>query len=67
MTDLWRGYFGLEGEGYYHLTMNHAQEFVNPVNGANTLSIESSWSHLKRKLINGIAPDHLADHLCEYL
>jgi hypothetical protein len=67
VKELWRGCFGLDGEGYYHLTVNHAQEFINPLNGANIQTIESSWSYLKRKLVAAIVHDHLADHLCEYL
>jgi hypothetical protein len=66
VTDLWRGYFGLEGEGFYHLTVNHAQEFINPVSGANTQIIESSWCHPKKKVVGGIPHDRLVYHLYEY-
>ena len=50
MSDCWRGYTRLEDEGYEHLTVNHSQHFIDPVSGANTQRIESSWRALKRRL-----------------
>ena len=54
MSDMWSGYQNLltrlSHYGYSHLTVNHSQNFINPVTGANTQSIESFWSVIKRNL-----------------
>ena len=42
-TDLWKGYFNQENYGYKHLTVNHTENFVDPMTGAYTQNIESSW------------------------
>src|SRR5262249_24067904 len=67
-TDQWRAYGNLGNMGYIHNTVNHTQNFVNPVNGAHTQRIVSSWRHLKKKLLHaGIPRVSLGMHLCEYL
>ena len=54
MTDMWRGYRNLIGLlpefQFTHLTVNHSINFVDPITNANTQSIESFWSVIKRKL-----------------
>lgn len=54
MSDMWGGYQNLETRlahmGYVHSRVNHSQNFINPINGANTQSIESFWSVTKRTL-----------------
>ena len=54
MSDMWRGYTNLETilneNNYTHLTVNHSENFVNNITGANTQSIEAFWSVMKRNL-----------------
>ena len=67
-TDEWKGYVDLEKLGYIHKTVNHSVNFVNPKDGTNTQKIESNWRPLKARLARGgVKPDHMADHLAEYL
>ena len=70
VSDGWRGYVGLEAEGFRHITVNHNENFVNPVNPvAHTQTIESLWSRLKdffraNKLRNRV---HLDDYIAEFM
>ena len=68
ITDLWRGYNGLNDLGYNHLTVNHTYNFVDPVTFAHTQNIESSWRPLKKRLNRGgVHKSKLAEHMCEFL
>lgn len=49
ITDCWAGYVNLEALGFIHLTVNHSENFVDPLTGANTQAIENRWSVYKRK------------------
>ena len=44
-TGLWRAYDFLDQYGYVHGTVNHSQNFVNPV---HMNSIEGTWTHAKK-------------------
>lgn len=50
ITDEWRGYWGLEGLGYFHATVNHSLNFVCPLTGANTQLIENTWGWIKKRI-----------------
>lgn len=52
VSDEWRGYWGLEELGYIHCTVNHSQNFICPLTGANTQLIENTWGWMKRKIRN---------------
>lgn len=47
-TDLWRGYQNLENLGMLHYTVNHSQNFKDPISGACTNTAEGTNSGLKR-------------------
>ena len=70
ITDGWRGYVNLSHHGYYHEDVNPWRNFVNPVTGAHTNTIEGCWFHVKRHLQSGVIwlrndPDALATALAE--
>lgn len=52
ITDCWAGYNNLRNMNYTHLTVNHSQNFVDPITGANTQLIENTWGVYKRKMRN---------------
>lgn len=63
-TDLWKGYTGLEQQGYEHHTVNHSQHFVDPVTQIHTNRIEGLWNGLKmnirpRNRVKCTIEDHL--------
>ncbi|XP_066959376.1 uncharacterized protein [Macrobrachium rosenbergii] len=47
VSDCWRAYDCLKDEGYVHLTVNHSMNFVDPVTGAHTNTIERRWRELR--------------------
>lgn len=49
-TDKWKGYNDLNDLGYFHYTVNHKTNFVDPTSGVNTQKIEGYWSVVKRWL-----------------
>uniref|UniRef100_A0A914QWH8 ISXO2-like transposase domain-containing protein n=1 Tax=Panagrolaimus davidi TaxID=227884 RepID=A0A914QWH8_9BILA len=50
ISDCWSAYNGIEEYGMQHLTVNHSKNFKDPVTGACTNRIESSWRHAKAAL-----------------
>ncbi|ETV74672.1 hypothetical protein H257_10796 [Aphanomyces astaci] len=60
----------LADQGYSHEWVNHTENFVNPVNGGHTQSIEGAWEiRIKRfsKAMRGMHRPHLPSYLDEYL
>ncbi|XP_068233875.1 uncharacterized protein, partial [Palaemon carinicauda] len=47
ISDCWKAYNCLEKEGYKHPTVNHSVNFVDPVTGAHTNTIERTWRGTK--------------------
>lgn len=52
MSDEWPAYMSFFGEtqAYQHLSVNHKQNFVDPVTHAHTQNIERVWGKLKLRL-----------------
>lgn len=61
-TDEHHGYIGLDGRGYRHTTVRHADGEYSRHDGAGTQGIEGFWSLLKRAIVgiyHGVSPKHL--------
>ena len=70
-TDQWGAYNTIANlpQGYGHITVNHSENFVDPGNpDAHTQSIESFWSHAKKKLkrTNGTSRALFIGYLAEF-
>lgn len=66
-SDGWGAYVHLEDYGYEHYTVIHDRNFVDPVTGCHTQTIESNWRTLKREICRGGCSRNLDMHMCEYL
>ncbi len=70
-SDGWAGYSSrdLEDAGYQHLRVNHRYNFVNPLNGVHTQTIERMWGSLKwrNKRQRGTHRHHLDSYLVEFI
>ena len=68
-SDLWRAYRNIDQKGYFHGTVNHSYNFVDPDSGVHTNTIESNWRPLKNRIERGGVGQHVnfANHLYEYL
>jgi len=76
MSDEWKAYRGLQTwnplhlgkQPYRHKTVNHSENFIDPVTGANTQRIETCWGDLKTKIIRcmrGTRLNLISNHLAE--
>ena len=72
ISDQWKAYNALDTQSpqiYEHLTVNHSENFVDPVTKANTQRIERLWRDLKdfiRKKC-GILRKDIEFHLAEFI
>ena len=66
-TDLWRGYAGLENEGYQHHTANHSIQFLVPFTEIHTNTIEGTWNALKVQVRPRNRVKNIEDHLWEFI
>lgn len=70
MSDCWKSYDGLTTDpDYIHLKVNHSLNFVDPLTGAHTQTIESLWRNAKirNKRQFGTHRAMLDSYLCEFL
>jgi hypothetical protein len=49
-TDCWKGYIDLNTLGFFHFTVNHSKNFVNPITGVHTQRIENLWCMVKKSI-----------------
>ena len=71
-SDEWAAYRNIstwQGFNYVHETVNHQENFVDPITGANTQRIECHWGHVKTEILRkmrGTSPNLLPGHLAAY-
>ena len=70
-SDGWSAYNGIDQlpEGYTHFVVNHTTNFVDPLTGSHTQTIERMWREVKRikRRYEGISRQDVTHHLAEYL
>ena len=70
-SDGWAAYSGISQlpENYTHRVVNHSNNFVDPLTGCHTQTIERMWREVKRirRRYEGIQRIDIDDHLAEYL
>lgn len=49
-SDCWKGYFNVKKAGYFHQTVNHSKNFVDPKTKAHTQAIEGLWTQIKSRI-----------------
>jgi transposase len=68
-TDEYKGYRGLEGRGYRHVTVNHSEGEYARKDGAGTNTIEGAFSRLKNSIRGthvSVSKKHLPKHAGEF-
>ena len=72
-SDNWGAYQNISSlpvnPSYSHLTVNHAENFVDPISGAHTNNIECLWKNLKKKikLLCGVQHNLIDEYISEFL
>ena len=68
VSDEWMAYRHLTEHGYFHFTVNHSENFVNPITRFRTQRIESMWASVKNwKRKHGYKDrNYLQDYLLEF-
>eukprot|EP01084_Bolivina_argentea_P002363 4354_1 len=69
ISDQWRAYLSLGDEGYVHVTVNHSVQFVDPLTGEHTNTIEGLWSNAKDKFkaMHGSLREYAQSYLDEFM
>lgn len=70
-SDSWRAYKRIDGlpQHYSHRVVDHHKNFVNPIDGTHTQTVERMWREVKRvkRRYEGISHKDMDDHISEYL
>ena len=67
-SGMWKAYDCIKDEGYFHLTVSHSLNFVDPDTGAHTQRIENTWWGVKRSMPRtGTSKDLFESYLQEWL
>ncbi|KAI6647569.1 Adenosylhomocysteinase B-like [Oopsacas minuta] len=66
-SDEWTDYNVVPAAGYDHHTVNHSENFVDPIDGTHTQGIENAWGVVKKRQRRGQTtnPELLESHLIE--
>jgi hypothetical protein len=70
MTDLWKGYRDedLKYLGFTHSTVNHSKQYMNPVDGTHTNTVEGTWNGIKQQIpIRNRTSTFVDDHLLYFI
>lgn len=67
VTDEWAAYNGLEKAGFLHYTVNHSQNYVDPITGYHTQGVERAWKDAKSWLRRAKYPTHLIQSHLDFL
>ena len=69
-SDQWKAYLNISRDlGFRHQTVNHQENFVDPITGVHTQSIESYWNRQKNfiKSMRGVRRPLLKSYLDEFM
>lgn len=67
-SDCWKSYNCLKNEGFFHCTVNHKYNFLDPTSGAHTQNIERVWRDMRAAIPKyGIRKKHYFGYLAEFL
>jgi len=71
VSDQWRAYRDIPNlpGNYTHYTVNHSENFVDPVTGKHTNHVESYWMRMKStfKRMNGTYKDFGPSYMDEFM
>ena len=69
VSDCWAAYNcnGDLPQMYTHLTVNHSENYVDPISNACTNTVEGSWRHLKKSLPTSVREGQYSGFLASFL
>ena len=68
-SDEWRAYNCLPRFGFHHESVNHSQNFVDPVSGVSRQMIERQWKKIKLPMLKqgpGVALSTIESYLAKF-